>query len=301
MKVACKQPNRHAELEKFSHYLLFSERLSALTVAAYDADLRQFADFLRARRRALTAATSDDITDYLAGLAETMRPSSVARRLSAIRKFYRRPDADGQKNNPTGRQRPPKRESPLPKLLDEAEVVDLLNAPNIQTPLGLRDRAMLELMYACGLRVSELVTMRLEDLHPDTEAVRVVGKGGRERIVPFNAAAADFCARYLRNSRPSLARGKTSSVMFLNRLGSGMTRQMFWLLVKQYARAANIVRPVSPHTLRHAFATHLLNHGADLRAVQLMLGHVSISTTQIYTHIAARRLAQLHAKHHPRG
>ena len=296
-------PDDDALLELFQHHLQFVERRAAQTITAYRTDLSSFSAFLKKRDTTLLAATAADISAYLRALAaENYRASSASRRLSAIRGFYRHlTDIRHRDDNPAQQQTAPKRQMPLPKLLGEDEVAALLDAPDDATPLGLRDRAMLELMYACGLRVSELLALSLRDLSPDAEAVRVVGKGGKERVVPFNDAAADYCRRYLAAARPVLLGGKRCEAFFLNRRGAALTRQMFWQLIKKHALVAGIARPLSPHTLRHAFATHLLNNGADLRAVQLMLGHASISTTQIYTHIAVQRLANLHAKHHPRG
>ena len=290
-------------LELFTQYLLFERRHSNNTADAYQRDLRIWANFLAQRGKQLTDAAAEDITAYMTFLhAEGYRASSVARHLSSCRQLYRFLNGNGMmETEPTAVYRMPVRDAPLPKLLSESEVENLLAAPDTASPLGLRDRAMLELMYACGLRVSELIALDMADIDTTTLALRVLGKGGRERVVPFNDAAADLCQRYSRLARPQLAKDGRSSIFFLSRRGGAMTRQMFWVIIKRYAAAADIKRPVSPHTLRHAFATHLLNHGADLRAVQLMLGHASISTTQIYTHIAAARMAELHRKHHPRG
>lgn len=292
-----------ALLELFTQYLLFERRHSNNTADAYHRDLLMWTDFLSRRDKTLMMAEAEDIAVYMTYLhTEGYRASSVARYLSSCRQFYRFLSGNGIiEKEPTAVYRMPVRDAPLPKLLSESEVEDLLETPDTDSPLGLRDRTMLELMYACGLRVSELITLDLADIDSTTQALRVLGKGGRERVVPFNEAAAELCQRYARVARPQLTKAGRSTCFFLNRRGDAMTRQMFWLLIKRYAAAAGIDRPVSPHTLRHAFATHLLNHGADLRAVQMMLGHVSISTTQIYTHIAAARLAEMHRKHHPRG
>lgn len=290
-------------IEAFGHHVLFVRRHSDRTRAAYQEDLRRFAGFLQPRGKMLTAAAADDIAAYMGDLKERgYRRSSIARHLSALRHFYRYLLANGQvEEDPTVLHRSPRREQPLPKLLTETDVEKLLAVPTLDTPLGLRDRAMLELMYACGLRVSELLALQVNDIQLDSGAVHVLGKGGRGRVVPFNDTAAALCKRYYEQARVPLMAGGKNPHFFLTRRGSAMTRQMFWLMIKKYAALAGIRRPISPHTLRHAFATHLLNHGADLRAVQLMLGHVSISTTQIYTHVAAARLAAMHAKHHPRG
>ena len=290
-------------LESFRVRLLLTDGCGALTAAAYDSDLRAFAAFLKKRKRDLRGATAEDVSAHLAAMARAGKSAATAgRALSALRRFFRHEMESGARtDDPTARNRQPKRVRPLPKVLDEADVEALLDAPDESVPTGLRDRAMLELMYACGLRVSELVGMRLDSARLDIGAARVLGKGGRERIVPFNPAAADLCERYLKAARPLLAGLAPDDALFLSVRGRAMTRQMFWILVKRHAKTAGLPRTVSPHVLRHAFATHLLNHGADLRSVQLMLGHASVSTTQIYTHVAALRLAEMHAKHHPRG
>ncbi|MCH9758707.1 MAG: site-specific tyrosine recombinase XerD [Proteobacteria bacterium] len=290
-------------LEKFLYHLLFVRRRSQQTKTAYHNDLLQFQKFLLQRSKALEGADADDVAVHVATLkAEGYRVTSIARHLSALRHFYRFLCEQGlASENPVAQHRIAQREQPLPFLLSEEEVENLLAAPNQDTPLGLRDRTMLELMYACGLRVSELLALQITDLQIDTGAVRVFGKGNRERIVPFNDTAGQLCRLYLEQGRIHLQTASKNAHFFITRRGSAMTRQMFWQLIKKYAVQAGINRSISPHTLRHAFATHLLNHGADLRAVQIMLGHVSISTTQIYTHIATARLTQMHAKHHPRG
>lgn len=294
-----------ARVEQFAQHLLFARRRSENTQSGYCRDVLLFSEFMRPKGKDLAAAQDSDIDAYLAHLhARGYRPASIARRLAALRHFYRfLRDSGGMAAAPLlqGASRAPRRDQPLPKMLSESEVEALLAAPDAATPRGLRDRAMLELMYACGLRVSELVALRASDIDAGASAVRVMGKGGRERVVPFNDLAAALCRRYLETARPRLSKAAKSPHFFLTRLGQAMTRQGFWLMIKGYAAAAGIERPVSPHTLRHAFATHLLDHGADLRAVQLMLGHVSVSTTQIYTHVAAARLAAMHQKHHPRG
>jgi integrase/recombinase XerD len=203
--------------------------------------------------------------------------------------------------DPTLRLSPARQSLRVPKTLTEQHVEDLLAAPEIDTPLGLRDRAMLELMYASGLRVSELVTLKVLNMSLNDGVLRVVGKGSKERLVPFGGEARRWIERYLREARPEILAGQQTDDLFVTARGSGMTRVMFWIIVKKHALRAGIHVPLSPHTLRHAFATHLLNHGADLRAVQLLLGHADISTTTIYTHVARERLKQLHAQHHPRG
>ena len=290
-------------LESFRVRLLLTDGCGAKTASAYDSDLRAFAAFLKKRGRGLRSATAEDVAERLGEMTKSGKSAAtVGRALSAMRRFFRHEIESGMRtDDPCARSRQPKRVRPLPKVMSESDVEALLAAPDENTATGLRDRAMLELMYACGLRVSELVAMRLDSARLDIGAARVVGKGGRERVVPFNAAAAELCERYLKSARPLLAGTTPDDALFLSVRGRAMTRQMFWLLVKKHARAAGLKAEVSPHVLRHAFATHLLNHGADLRSVQLMLGHASVSTTQIYTHVAAQRLAEMHAKHHPRG
>lgn len=294
--------NNEDALEKFSHRLIFADRCGPKTAAAYDSDLRALAAFLSNRKKTLHTAAAEDIRAYMANMQQRgINASSAGRALSAFRRFYRHLlDAQLRGDNPTEDIPAPRRMRPLPNYPGEQEVVDLLNAPDVQTPAGLRDRTMLELMYACGLRVSELVSLEMRAVRMDAGCVQISGKGGGERIVPFNETAAAMLSHYIEKSRPHFLR-RPSDALFLSTRGAAMSRQMFWLLVKRYAARAGIRRAVSPHALRHAFATHLLNHGADLRAVQMMLGHASISTTQIYTHVAARRLSELHKQHHPRG
>jgi integrase/recombinase XerD len=219
-----------------------------------------------------------------------------------LKRFYRYQLRQNKLSvDPTVQIAAPKLPRSLPKTLTEQEVEMLLAAPLIEEPLGMRDRTMLEVLYASGLRVTELVELKVGQISLTMGVVRVMGKGSKERLVPLGEEALDWVKRYLSEARPDLLNGKVSDVLFVTRRGAGMTRQMFWYLIKKYARQAGIVKPLSPHTLRHAFATHLLNHGADLRVVQLLLGHTDISTTQIYTHVARERLKVLHAKHHPRG
>lgn len=288
---------------RFLHYLEFSRRLSRNTVAAYGSDLNVFSVFVARRGLAWAAVAVGDVEAYMVFLsAEGYKRASMARQVAALRRFFAfLVEEEAVEVDPTRLLRRPKGDAPLPKMLSEAEVALLLEAPETESILGLRDRAMLELMYACGLRVSELVGLRFGDLNLEAGFVRVMGKGGCERVVPFNEAAEALCRRYLAVARPALVRGAKCDAVFLSQRGAAMTRQMFWVIIRKMAVGAGIVRPVSPHTLRHAFATHLLNHGADLRAVQAMLGHANISTTQIYTHVAHARLMALHEAHHPRG
>lgn len=297
-------PGDEALVDRFADALWLEEGLAERTLAAYRSDLKALASWLAAQRqRGLLAAQAADLQAYLAARLPDSRATSSNRRLSALRRFYRwalREQLIARDPTlPLPSARTPLR---VPKTLTEAQVEALLAAPDTGTPLGLRDRAMLELMYASGLRVSELVGLRLFELSLADQVLRVTGKGAKERVVPFGDVAADWLRRYLAEARPALLAGRSSDDLFVTeRHGAAMTRVMFWKLIKRYAVQAGIRAPLSPHTLRHAFATHLLNHGADLRAVQLLLGHADIGTTTIYTHVARERLKALHARHHPRG
>lgn len=298
------RPSSTELIDAFCDALWLEDGLSRNTIESYRRDLAQFAAWLERRDgRGLLAAGQSDIQAYLAHLfTRRTRATSAARFLSSLKRFYRHAVRQRQiEADPTLRIEPPKRPRALPKSLTEEDVEQLLAAPPADTALGLRDRAMLETLYATGLRVSELVSLRLGQVSHDTGVVRVVGKGAKERLVPLGEEALAWLRRYQREARPVLLGGRASDDLFVTARGGAMTRQMFWHLLRRYARRAGITRAVSPHTLRHAFATHLLNHGADLRVVQLLLGHSDISTTQIYTHVARERLKQLHAKHHPRG
>lgn len=277
--------------------------LSRHTLSSYRNDLLLFAVWLAPRGRALRSATRQDVMDYLAyRLQQGARARSAARLLSCLRGFYRHQLREGLVvADPTLRVESPRIGRPLPKSLSEEDVERLLAAPDVSTPVGLRDRAMLEVLYAAGLRVTELVTLTLPQVSLRQGVVRVLGKGSKERLVPLGDAALDWLERFLAEGRPALLEGNTSDVLFPSRRGAPMTRQAFWYRIKAMAGVAGIDKPLSPHTLRHAFATHLLNHGADLRVVQLLLGHSDLSTTQIYTHVARQRLKDLHARHHPRG
>jgi integrase/recombinase XerD len=278
-------------LDAFCDALWLEDGLSRNTISSYRSDLTQLVSFAR---KDLAKIEEADLFAFLA--SRKGRASSAARRVSTLKRFYqyllreRRIGAD-----PTLKIDPPKRAPRFPKSLSEADVEALLAAPNTTTPMGLRDRAMLETLYATGLRVSELVTLKTFELNLDANVVRVTGKGNKERLVPLGEEAADWLARYLK------ARSGKSHALFLTNRGAGMTRQAFWHLIRRYGARAIPGKKLSPHVLRHAFATHLINHGADLRVVQLLLGHADISTTQIYTHVARERLKALHAKHHPRG
>lgn len=288
------------ELRQFRSKLVV-EGLSRHSVAAYLTDLHKLARW--AAPRTLLSLSADDLACYIVQLQrESSHPRSRARFLSALRRFYRFHLAQNRlAADPTLNLESPKLGRPLPKDLSEADVEALLAVPEVDTPLGLRDRAMLELLYACGLRVSELVGLRIDQPNMRGGFLRVMGKGSKERLIPMNDTAMDWLLRYVDEARPVLIAGTASEALFPSREGDFMTRQTFWHRIKQLGRAAGIDRPLSPHTLRHAFATHLLNHGADLRVVQMLLGHSDLSTTQIYTHIARQRLQELHARHHPRG
>jgi integrase/recombinase XerD len=293
-----------ALLDEFCDTVWLEDGLSRNTLAAYRRDLQLFADWLDREARPLVALVSEaDISAYLAHrFANSMRPSTQARLLSSLKRFYRYALNRGRRSDdPTVRLEPPKRVPRFPRTLSEPDVEALLNAPDTATPLGLRDRAMLEVLYASGLRVSELVGLTVNGLDVSSGLVRVIGKGSKERLVPLGEEAVSWVRRYMRESRPLLLNGRISVHVFVTGRTEAMTRQAFWHLIRKHAAAAIPAKSLSPHTLRHAFATHLLNHGADLRVVQLLLGHADISTTQIYTHVARERLKSLHARHHPRG
>jgi len=283
---------------------LWMERgLSDNTQASYRRDLNQFACWLNDRGYGLLQADAADLQAYLSWrIAEQMRASSTSRQLSCLRGFYRYLLRDELiTTDPTLNLTNPKVGRALPKSLSEADVDALLLAPSIEDPLGLRDRTMLELLYGSGLRISELVGLEQEQVSLRSGLIRVIGKGDKERLVPLGDESVEWLARYLKGSRPLLLTSGNPATLFLSRRGVQMTRQTFWYRVKHWAQVAGIDKPLSPHVLRHAFATHLLNHGADLRAVQMLLGHANLSTTQIYTQVATHRLQQLHQQFHPRG
>ena len=288
-------------IEGFLDTLWMERGLSENTLNAYRADLTDFARFANARRLGLLEVERGHVLDYLVSMIDAS-PRTTARRLSALRRFYSQQARAGTiGRDPMDRVDAPRLGRPLPGSLNEQEVESLLAAPDVRTALGFRDRAMLEVLYATGLRVSELVGLGSAAVGMRQGVVRVTGKGDRERLVPLGEVALDWLDRFFRGPRSEILDGRVSEAVFPTRRGAAMTRQAFWMLVKRYAAKAGIVRPVTPHTLRHAFATHLLNHGADLRVIQLLLGHRDISTTQIYTHVARERLQGLHAEHHPRG
>lgn len=277
--------------------------LSRNTLESYRRDVSGLARWLHARGGSLLSATREDVQAYLAHCVRDDRhPRSQARLLSCLRGFYRWQLREQHvTTDPTLRIASPRTGRPLPKTLSEEDVERLLAAPDVDTVLGLRDRAMLEVLYASGLRVTELVTLTLSQLGLRQGVVRVMGKGSKERLVPLGEEALAWLERYLALARPALLDRQVSDAVFPGSGGKAMTRQAFWYRIKVAAATAGISKPLSPHTLRHAFATHLLNHGADLRVLQMLLGHSDLSTTQIYTHVANARLKELHARHHPRG
>ncbi len=291
-------------IEQFLDSLWMERGLSENTLAAYRSDLYHFQQWLVQRAESsLPSVRQDEIQAYLAYRLESRRsPRSTARLLSSLRRFYawlRRENRISE--DPTALIEAPRLGRPLPRTLSEADVEALLQVPDTNTIKGLRDRTMLEVLYATGLRVSELVNLQLSQLNLQQGVVRVTGKGNKERLVPLGEEALDWLQTYLDGGRAQLLNGQLSDAVFLSNRRRPMSRQAFWHLLKAYACQAGIDKALSPHTLRHAFATHLLNHGADLRVVQMLLGHSDLSTTQIYTHIARARLQELHARHHPRG
>ena len=292
-------------LDKFCDTLWLEDGLSRNTLESYRRDLSKFSIWLEKQRGAsLLEATHADIQGFLAHLVneQKAKATSTSRAISSLKRLFRYLLRQNKASaDPTLQIATPKLPRSLPKSLTEQDVELLLNAPDTQAPLGMRDRTMLEVLYATGLRVSELVGLSVAQVSLDMGVVRVMGKGSKERLVPLGEEALDWLRRYLKEARPALLAGKLSDALFVTQRAEAMTRQMFWYLIKKHARHGGLSKPLSPHTLRHAFATHLLNHGADLRVVQMLLGHADISTTQIYTHVARERLKQLHAQHHPRG
>ena len=291
-------------IERFADALWMERGLSRNTLAAYQSDLVKLAGWLLQQRgKPLLAAGREDLLEYLAARAVAgSKARSSARTLSCMRQFYQHALREGWvKVDPSSLIEAPKLGRPLPKSLTEQEVEALLEAPDTSQPEGFRDRAMLELLYATGLRVSELVTLQFSQLSLNQGVVRVIGKGGKERLVPLGDEAVAWLTRFIRAARFDLLGERLCDDLFPTRRGAAMTRQAFWYRIKKHAASAGITRHLSPHTLRHAFATHLLNHGADLRVVQMLLGHSDLSTTQIYTHVARERLKQMHQQHHPRA
>ena len=292
-------------LDEFCDNLWLEDGLSRNTLDSYRRDLIKFSTWLEKQRNAtVLQATHSDIQGYLALLVvvQKAKSSSTGRNISSLKRLFRYLVRQGKISaDPTLQIDTPKLPRNLPKSLTEQDVEQLLAVPDVQTPLGLRDRTMFEVLYATGLRVSELVTLRITQVSMDMGVVRVMGKGSKERLVPLGEEALDWLHRYMADGRGVLLGRQQTDALFVTARGEGMTRQMFWYLIRKYAMQGGLHKPLSPHTLRHAFATHLLNHGADLRVVQMLLGHSDISTTQIYTHVARERLKSLHAMHHPRG
>ena len=295
-----------APVDDFIDALWLEEGLARNTLAAYRRDLTLYATWLNGQGRALLVSAESDLNAYFAASHAATKASTANRRLTVFKRYFRWALRERLiTSDPTLKLRAARQALRVPKTLTEPQVEALLAAPDLGDALGVRDRTMLELMYASGLRVSELVTLKVLNLSLADNVLRVLGKGNKERLVPFGEVASLWLTRYLKVARPELLAGQSTQDLFVStrgaNAGSAMSRVMFWMIVKKYARQAGITAPLSPHTLRHAFATHLLNHGADLRAVQMLLGHADISTTTIYTHVARERLKTLHARHHPRG
>jgi len=295
-----------ASIDRFIDALWLEEGLSKNTLSAYRRDLNLYVRWLDTQGKSLDQTAESDLQAYFAARHSNTKATSANRRLTVFKRYFRWGLREAVvKADPTLKMNPARQALRVPKTLSEAQVEALLNAPDVATTLGLRDRAMIELMYASGLRVSELVQIKTYHLGLTEGVLRTMGKGSKERLVPFGDVAREWLQRYLADGRPALLAGRTTDDLFITHRGSkagrAMTRMMFWLIVRKYALQAGIHVALSPHTLRHAFATHLLNHGADLRAVQMLLGHADISTTTIYTHVARERLKSIHAEHHPRG
>ncbi|MFA7280393.1 MAG: site-specific tyrosine recombinase XerD [Sterolibacterium sp.] len=294
-------------LDQFCDNLWLEDGLAKNTLSAYRSDLAQFGGWLAQNNSTLVAADEQQIKAYLAHLfrrpaALQPKPASQRRLHAALRRFYRFLLTQGTiTRDPLLNIEQPPMPQRFPKTLSEEDVERLLAAPDTKRPIGLRDRAMLELLYACGLRVAELVGLKMFEVSVNDGVLRVRGKGDKVRLVPLGELAVEWLLRYQQEARPALLKQRNCDEIFVTARGAGLSRQMFWTLIKRYGKLAGIVKPISPHVLRHAFATHLINHGADLRVVQMLLGHADISTTQIYTHVARERLKQLHAVHHPRG
>jgi len=295
--------NNQAAIDEFCDTLWLEDGLSRNTLDAYRRDMSLFSTWLESQHgKLLYAVQAEDINAYFAARHADTKATSANRRLAVLKRFYQMALRQSRIHvDPCLKLKSAKQPPRTPKVLSEAQVEALLAAPDVNTPLGLRDRTMLELMYASGLRVSELVLLKTMELGMNEGVLRVTGKGAKTRLVPFGDEARSWIERYLKEGRPAILNGQADDALFVTGRGAAMTRQMFWILIKKHALKAEINAPLSPHTLRHAFATHLLNHGADLRVVQLLLGHADISTTQIYTHVARERLKKLHAEHHPRG
>jgi integrase/recombinase XerD len=291
-------------IDAFIDALWLEEGLAANSLAAYRRDLKLYAQWLAglAPARRLDDSRELELNEYFAHRHAHSKATTSNRRLTVFKRYFRWALREGRLSaDPTLKLQSARQALRVPKSLSEKQVDDLLSAPDVDTSLGLRDKAMLELMYASGLRVSELVGLKTFHVGLNEGVLRIMGKGGKERLVPFGAVAREHLDAFMREGRAAILAGRQSDDLFVTGRGAGMSRVMFWMLVKKYALLAGITAPLSPHTLRHAFATHLLNHGADLRAVQMLLGHADISTTTIYTHVARERLKSLHAMHHPRG
>lgn len=291
-------------IDQFLDAIWLERGLSQHTLAAYRNDLTQYSRWLCTRNNNMLSAQVVDLQAYLKYRNEQgTSPVSISRSVSAMRRFYRYCLREGLcSEDPSALVESTKTRKSLPKMMSEDDVELLLQAPDSETALGLRDKAMLELLYATGLRVSELTRLKLEMVNTDSGVIRTIGKGNKERLVPMGEVAVDWLNNYMTSARPDLLKEREpTEAFFVTRRGSFMTRQAFWYVIKRYAKQAGMKQDISPHTLRHAFATHLLNHGADLRVVQMLLGHSNISTTQIYTHVAQSRLQALHSRHHPRG
>jgi integrase/recombinase XerD len=294
-----------AAVDDFCDTLWLEDGLAKNSLDAYRRDMQLFAAWLEAEcgpSRTLYSVKAEDLNAYYAARHASSKATSANRRLAVLKRFYQLALRQSKvASDPCLKLKSARQPARFPKTLSEAQVETLLAAPDVNTPLGLRERTMLELMYASGLRVSELVLLKSVEVGMNEGVLRITGKGSKTRLVPFGEEARQWIERYLKEARPAILGGQVDDALFVTARGGAMTRQMFWVVIKKHALAAGITVPLSPHTLRHAFATHLLNHGADLRVVQLLLGHADISTTQIYTHVARERLKQLHAQHHPRG
>ena len=295
-------PQEQAVIDVFLDAIWLEDGLSKNTLDSYRLDLTAFAIWVSTQDKQLLSIDKADVQQYLAVKFPLSKPRSIGRLIATLRRFYRYSLRENQiAIDPTLQIESPKLPRSLPKSLNEEEVEALLNAPNVEDALGLRDKAMLELLYASGLRVSELVSIKTSEISMSDSVVRVTGKGSKTRLVPMGENAVEWIVRYLKEARSQILQNRLSDALFVTNRGDAMTRQTFWHMIKRYALLAGITKHMSPHVLRHAFATHLLNHGADLRVVQMLLGHSDISTTQIYTYVARERLKQLHAQHHPRG
>jgi integrase/recombinase XerD len=294
---------RNKIIDEFINHLWLEDGLSKNTLDSYRFDLELLSEWLtKSLKKNISDVSEGDIQQYLSFKFPSSKSRSISRLLATLRRFFRYLLRENKiKIDPTLQIQSPKIPKSLPKSLSEEDVESLLNAPNVKIISELRDKAMLELLYACGLRVSELVNILLTELSMTEGIIRITGKGSKTRLVPMGEEAVDWIKKYIDESRKNILKQKTSKYLFVTIRGSAMTRQAFWYLIKRYSIIAQIKKPMSPHILRHAFATHLINHGADLRVVQMLLGHSDISTTQIYTHVARERLKKLHQSHHPRG